>query len=203
MRKDGGSFHAHGDAPLEISAHQQGHSGYPLHAVQERRQRVRLGLPHHPAVGRIGENEAADLGFPNQPREAQVLARPRIRRRALERDEDQLRHLIAQRHASHPVADGGRRLGGRGRLGEAGATAGRGRGCEGRRQAGYGQGEQRVAPGLGATSPMPGRFGGFWRGADLGHAFSVPDFSRWTPWPGRERSSAWRGACAWRGSAGA
>ena len=110
MRKDGGSFHPHRGAPLEISTHQQRHSSHPLHEVQKRRQRVRLGLPHHPAVGRIGQDQAADLGLPDKPREVPVLVRPRIRRRALERDEDQLRHLIAQCHTSHPAADGGRRL---------------------------------------------------------------------------------------------
>jgi len=174
MREDRGSLHAHGGAPLEISTTR---SGTPAMRC------MRSGTPPARTArlsalrGRwsIGEDEAADLDLANQPRKVAVLARPGIRRRAVEGNEincatssRKVMPFIQRRTVDDALAAGD----GCGGLG----CGGCGRGREGRGETGYGKGEMQ------------------W----TGHAFSVPDFSRPTPWLARERVSRRRGLASVR-----
>ena len=96
MREDRGAVDAHGSAALEIAAHHQRRLGQALHAVEKRRHRVRLRLLDHAPVGPVHQNQAAHFGLADLRHELAVLPGTRIGRRAVKRDEDQLRHFVAQ-----------------------------------------------------------------------------------------------------------
>ena len=52
---------SHGGAPLEIAADQKRNLGHLLHAVQEHRHGVGLGVAHLPVLHGVVHDQAADV----------------------------------------------------------------------------------------------------------------------------------------------